>query len=88
MDDMLLYSSDPQLHQERTRKVLQHLKDNDLFLKLEKCTFDVPEVEFLGMIVGHNYVKMDPAKVEGILKWPTPTTVKQVRGFLGFGNFY
>ena len=76
MDDMLLHSSDPVEHQLRTKRVLQRLKENDLFLKLEKCTFNVPEVEFLGMVVGHNHVKMDPAKVEGILNWPTPTTVK------------
>lgn len=40
------------------------------------------------MIIRHNSVLMDPVKVKGILEWPTPTSVKQVRGFLGFGNFY
>lgn len=88
MDDMLLHSNDTTVHQQRTKQVLARLRENDLFCKLEKCKFDVPEVEFLGMIVSHNHVRMDPIKVEGILQWPTPTTVKQVRGFLGFGNFY
>jgi hypothetical protein len=40
------------------------------------------------MIISHNQVDMDLVKVQGVLDWPTPETVKQVRGFLGFGNFY
>jgi len=40
------------------------------------------------MIISENQIKMDPAKLEGIKNWPSPTTVKQVRSFLGFENFY
>jgi hypothetical protein len=40
------------------------------------------------MIVSHNQVDIDPVKVQRVLDWPTPETVKQVKGFLGFGNFY
>jgi len=67
---------------------LKKLQDNDLFVNLDKCTFEAKEVNHLGMIVSENQIKMDPAKLEGIRDWPTPTTVKQVRSFLGFGNFY
>lgn len=88
MDDMLIHSTNLEEHRQRTKRVLQRLRDNDLFLKLEKCQFVVPEVEFLGAIVSHNKVTMDPIKIKGILEWPTPKNVKQVRGFLGFGNFY
>jgi len=52
------------------------------------CTFEATEVDYLGMIISENQIKMDPAKLEGIKNWPSPTTVKQVRSFLGFGNFY
>jgi hypothetical protein len=45
-------------------------------------------VEYLGVIISQGKVEMDPVKVEGIAKWPTPTTVKDVRSFLGFCNFY
>ena len=40
------------------------------------------------MIVSRNGIKMDPEKVNAILKWPEPTNVKQVHAFLGLGNFY
>ncbi len=61
---------------------------NDLYLKPEKCTFHKKEVEYLGIIVGNGKVKMDPNKVKGLSDWPTPTTVKEMHSFLGFGNFY
>jgi hypothetical protein len=46
------------------------------------------EVEYLGMVIEGGKMFMDSGKLRGISEWPTPTTVKQVRGFLGFGNFY
>jgi hypothetical protein len=62
--------------------------DNDLYLKPEKCEFHKKEVEYLGVIVGNGQVKMDPVKVKGITDWPAPTKVKELRSFLGFGNYY
>ncbi|GLB45794.1 putative reverse transcriptase-rnase h-integrase [Lyophyllum shimeji] len=88
MDDMLIFSTDLEEHRRQTLRVLQRLKENDLFLKLEKCTFEATEIEYLGMIVTHDHIAMDPTKVTGIKDWPTPTNVKGVRSFLGFGNFY
>ena len=88
MDDILIFSNDIDEHQRRTLRVLKRLQENDLFLKPEKCLFDVPEVEYLGMIVRENQIAMDPVKVKGVLEWPEPTNVKGVRSFLGFGNFY
>ena len=69
-------------------EVLRHLHDNDLFVKPEKCRFRVTEVDFLGMIISCDGIKMDPEKVNAILKWPEPTNVKQVCAFLGLSNFY
>ena len=46
------------------------------------------KVEYLGMIIEEGKISMDPGKLKGIQDWPIPTTVKQTRGFLGFGNFY
>ena len=60
----------------------------DLHLKLEKCQFDVSEVEYLGMIVKPGQLAMDPVKLDGIATWPTPAKVKDVQSFLGFANFY
>ena len=89
MDDILIATEGTlHAHKEEVTAVLQKLKDNDLFLKPEKCQFHREEVEYLGVIVGKGRVKMDPVKVKGITEWPTPTKVKELRSFLGFGNYY
>ena len=88
MDDLLIFSSDEVTHMNRTKQVLQRMMDLDLHLKLEKCTFAATEVEYLGMIVRPGQLAMDPVKLDGIAKWPSPTKVKDVRSFLGFANFY
>jgi len=71
-----------------TLQVLNKLQENNLFVNLDKCTFKAKEVDYLGMIICKNQIKMDPAKLEEIRNWPTPTTVKQIWSFLGFRNFY
>ena len=88
IDDILIFSKTLEEDTARTRQVLQKLKKNDLYLNLEKCAFGVTQCDYLGLIIRENEIAMDPTKLEGIAKWPTPTTVKQVRSFLGFGNFY
>ena len=69
-------------------KVLRWLCDNDLFVKPKKCCLRVTEVNFLRMIISHDRIKMDPEKVNAILKWPELMNVKQVHALLGLGNFY
>jgi len=71
-----------------TKTVLQHLRDNDLYLKPSKCEFHKTKIEYLGLVIEEGKIYMDTTKLKGIWDWPIPTTVKQVRGFLGFGNFY
>ncbi|TFY55573.1 hypothetical protein EVG20_g9269, partial [Dentipellis fragilis] len=88
MDDILIFTDTIDEHRRLVQQVLQHLHDNDLFLKPEKCSFEQASVEYLGLIVSHDKLSMDPIKVAGIADWPTPCTVKDVQSFLGFGNFY
>ena len=89
MDDILIATEGSlEHHIERVHHIFDKIKENDLFLKPEKCTFHKKEVEYLGVIIGNGQVRMDPVKVEGITKWPEPRTVKGVRSFLGFCNFY
>ncbi|ESK87696.1 reverse transcriptase-rnase h-integrase [Moniliophthora roreri MCA 2997] len=88
MDDILLFSKDQAEHRERTERLMRWLKKHDLFLKPEKCEFDVAEVIFLGMVIRPSYIAMDPVKLAGIAKWEPPQTVRGVRAFLGFRNFY
>jgi len=89
MDNMIIATEDDKvLHELRVNHILDKLEKFDLFLKPEKCKFHQQEVEYLGVLIGNGSVKMDPIKVQGISEWPTPLTVKDVRSFLGFCNFY
>src|SRR5258705_7661882 len=88
MDDILIFTANMETHRRIVRQVLQRLQDQDLFLKPEKCFFERDSIEYLSMIISHNQVRMDPAKLAAIADWPTPTKVKDVQSFLGFGNFY
>ena len=67
---------------------MELLQQHNLFLKLEKCEFEKSSVEYLGVIVSHNSIKMDPVKVAGVAEWPVPSNRKEVQLFLGFTNFY
>ena len=88
MDDILIFTDSLDEHRSLVNQVLQRLQDNDLYAKPEKCVFEAPSVEFLGVVVAKNKLSMDPAKVSGIVNWPTPRSVKEVQSFIGFGNFY
>ena len=63
---------------------MELLRKNNLFLKVEKCEFENTEVEYLGVIIYQNSVKMDLVKVAGVTEWPTPSNRKEVQSFLGF----
>ena len=88
MDDIFLFAPDEITLVENTKRVLARLRENDLFLKPTKCEFNKTRVEYLGMVIEEGKISMDPGKLRGIRDWPSPTTVKETRGFLGFGNFY
>jgi hypothetical protein len=88
MDDIFLFAPNEETLTRNTKRVLQILKDKDLFLKATKCEFNKTKVEYLGMVIEEGKISMDPGKLQGIRDWPAPTTVKQTRWFLGFGNFY
>ena len=68
--------------------MLQKLSDHNLYLKPEKCYFEMDEVNFLGVVTSHNTIQMDPDKVDAVTKWPMPTCKKEVQQFLGFCNYY
>jgi hypothetical protein len=61
-----------------------------LYLQLEKCQFEKTKIEYLGIIISHNKVEMDPVKIAGVADWPTPSNKKEVQSFafVGFINFY
>ncbi|KAJ0628009.1 putative nucleotidyltransferase, Ribonuclease H [Helianthus annuus] len=87
-DDILVYSRDEQQHVQQLRRVLAIMKENKLFAKESKCVFGGRAVEYLGHIISGDGVKTDPTKIEAIQQWPTPRTLKQLRGFLGLAGYY
>jgi hypothetical protein len=55
------------------------LKNHDLYLKLEKCEFAKQEIEYLGVIIGQNKIRMDPGKLKGIADWPVSQNPTEVQ---------
>ena len=68
--------------------VLETLREHKLYAKYKKCEFWLDQVTFLGHILSAHGIKVDPGKVEAITNWPRPTTVTEVRSFLGLASFY
>ena len=68
--------------------VLEVLLENKLFAKMSKCVFGCHEVKYLGHLISGHEVKTDPRKIEAMQNWPTPTSIKALRGFLGLTGYY
>ena len=89
LDDILIYSEDPEQHTTAVRRVLERLQQYQLFVNLAKCEFDVERVEFLGFVISPDGVEMEASRVTAIREWPAPkNNVREVQVFLGFANFY
>ena len=88
MDDILIFSKTKEKLEEMIKRVLQQLWENNLYLKPGKCKFCKTWIKYLGLIIKEGKMMIDPGKLKGIRDWPIPKNVKQVRSWLGFGNFY
>lgn len=87
-DDILIYSPAWTTHLEHLAIVLDCLRQHQLFTKLSKCSFGQHKLEYLGHIVSDQGVEMDPSKVQVVQDWPCPTTVTQLKAFLGLTRYY
>ena len=89
MDDILIHTpNDIISHRRVVNDVLHILAKHNLYLKPQKCQFEATEVEYLGVIISEDRIAMDPVKVNGVKNWKQPTTLRELRAFLGFLNFY
>ena len=88
LDDVIVFSKTPGEHLERLRGVFQKLREAGLKLKPSKCEFFRDRIAYLGHIVSKSGVETDPKKIQDIYDWPRPTTVTDVRQFLGFTKYY
>ena len=75
-------------YDEVVEEVLKQLKENDLFVKPEKCKWKVREMEFLGVVIRPKRVEIQKEKVEEVLNWPVSQNIKEVQKFLGLANYY
>jgi hypothetical protein len=88
IDDILIYSKNEEEHAKHLRIVLTRLREHQLYAKFRKCTFWLEEIQCLGHVLSANGIVVDPSKVKDILEWKPPTTVHQVRSFLGLASYY
>ena len=88
LDDILIYSEDLASHEIHVNAVLDRLREAGLNADIKKSEFEVTRTKYLGFIVTTEGIEIDPAKTEALRNWKIPTTVREVRGFLGFTGFY
>ena len=88
LDDLLIYSENKKEHTQHVKKVLQHLQEAGLQADIQKCEFSVTKMKYLRFIISTEGLEVDPDKIQAIIEWTTPTTVKGLQAFLGFCNFY
>ena len=88
MDNVLVFAETQEECRTCTKRVLERMKEEDLHLKLAKCVFEQTEVEYLGLVIRNGEILMDSTKLKAVKEWKPPTSVKAVRSFIGFCNFY
>jgi hypothetical protein len=88
LDDILIFTNSLEDHRRITSLVLDRMREHKLYLQPEKCEFEKTKIEYLGVIISHNKVEMDPVKIARVVDWLTPSNKKEVQSFVGFVNFY
>ena len=88
LDDICVYSDSEEDHLRHLAIVLRVLRENNLHIKLTKCTWGRRESEYLGVIAGNGFLRCSPAKLDAVRTWPTPKTQKDVKSFVQFCSFY
>ena len=88
LDDIIVFSRTPEEHLHRLEAVFNKLKAAGLKLKPSKCDLFKQQINYFGHVVSKEGVSTDPEKIKAVTEWPQPTTVTEVRSFLGFVSYY
>ncbi|GKB22809.1 putative reverse transcriptase domain-containing protein [Tanacetum coccineum] len=88
IDDILIYSRNEEEHANHLRVILELLRKEKLYAKFSKCDFWIHIVQFLGHLIDSQGLHVDPAKIEAVKNWTSPTTPTEVRQFLGLAGYY
>ncbi|GJW63768.1 putative reverse transcriptase domain-containing protein [Tanacetum coccineum] len=83
IDDILIYSRNEEEHANHLRVILEYFEKEKLYAKFSKCDFWIHIVQFLGYLIDNQGLHVDPAKIEAIKNWTSPTTPIEVRQILG-----
>jgi hypothetical protein len=84
----LVYSRSEEEHEEHLCLALQKLREHRLYAKLSKCEFWMKQVAFLGHVISKGGISVDPSKIQDVLSWNAPTSVGDIRSFLGLAGYY
>jgi hypothetical protein len=88
LDDILIFNKTWEEHLEHIQQVLGTLRQHKLYANLEKCSFDMQRIQYLGYIMDEQGVHVDPSKIQVICDWSAPKTMTELCSFLGLTNFY
>jgi hypothetical protein len=77
LDDILIFTNSIEEHRWITCLVLDRMREHKLYLWLEKCEFEKTKMKYLGVIISHNKVEMDPVKIARVADWPMPSNKKE-----------
>jgi hypothetical protein len=83
LDDISIYSATWEEHISHLMQVLETLKKHKLLANLKKCEFSQHYLVYLGYVIGGGELKIDPSNMYSITKWPFPTTITEIRSFVG-----
>nr|GEY77383.1 reverse transcriptase domain-containing protein [Tanacetum cinerariifolium] len=88
LDDILIYSCNKEEHENHLRIILELLRKEKLYVKFSKCDFWISVVQFLGHIIDNQGLHVNPAKIEAVKNWASPTTPTEIRQFLRLAGYY
>lgn len=88
IDDIIVFSKDDETHANDLRAIFETLRRANMKCQLDKCEFFRTKVEFLGFIISDRGIETNPKKIEALVNYPPPETLKDLRSFLGMASYY
>jgi hypothetical protein len=88
LDDIIIYSKTWAKHLQHIQYIMHTLRQHKLYANLEKCSFGMDRVHYLGYIIDQHGVHVNPTKIQVIRDWPSPTTLTELQSFLGLAKIY
>jgi len=88
IDNRMVRTESEMGYDKLVEEILRRMKENDLYIKPEKCRWKVREIDFLGVVIRPERIKIEKEKVKTVLDWLVPKSVKDIQKFLGLANYY